>query len=117
MTDMFLDRIAELSGQSARVLDDVANGLSELGLDPYADTLRKVANEHKKIVYDCLVETQPIATRKVTLGNRLRHLAEVSKEIADEFVKRSFPGHEALRDAATQLEEVAIVADSVSDGD
>ena len=111
MTDKFIDRIAELAGRTARVLDSLAVSVEEVGLAPYADTMRRVANEHRKVALDCLVETQPISTRRVSIGRQLRDLAEEAKQVAAELMKRGIPGHDSVSESAMMLEEVADLAD------
>lgn len=113
MTDTFLDRIANLAGKTARVLDSLADTIEDIdvGLESQAATLRKVANEHRQVALDCLTETQPLSTRRLSLGRQLRDLAEEARQVAAELMQRGIAGHDEISDAADQLDEVASIAD------
>lgn len=115
VTDAFIDRVSELAGRTARVLDQLAEAVADadVGLDAQVDQIRAVANEHRKIALDCLSETQPIALRRVSLGRQLRDLAEESRQVAAELLQRGIHGHTEVSEAADQLEAVADQADTV----
>lgn len=111
MTDVFLDRVSQLAGRTARVLDAIAQVLEEQELVNQAKTLRRVADDHKKIALDCLTETQPIEVRRLPIGRQLRNLAEESRQVAAELMQRGIPGHTKISEAAQELDEVADLAD------
>lgn len=115
VTDRFIDRVAELAGRTARVLEQLAKTIEDgdAGFEAQVDQLRRVAEEHRKVALDCLVETQPIALRRVSLGRQLRDLAEEARQVAAELLQRGVYGHTEASEAAEQLEAVAAYADDL----
>lgn len=113
MVDRFIDRVAELAGRTARVLDEIARECDEVGLSAQAAVLRRVADEHRKIALDCLVETQPIEVRRIPLGTHLRNLAEEVRQVSAELMERGVPVHQGTSEAAEQLYESANLTDQL----
>lgn len=64
MADRFLERVAQVSGDTARALKEISKLLEEMGLEAQAKLCERIAEEHRQIVYDCLVDTQPIETER-----------------------------------------------------
>ena len=56
----FLDRVADVSGDSARMLQEVANLMRRLGHYRTAIRCEELADQNRRLQFDCLVETQPI---------------------------------------------------------
>ena len=99
MADRFIDRIAELAGQTTRTLEQVATILLESGLDSQAKTLQTIARLHAQIAIDCISETQPIALERYNLPERMRKTAKEIEEISTDLMTRGKVGHSELSEA------------------
>jgi len=55
-----LDRVADVAGESSKMLQEMASMMQRFGYYRQAMECERLANENRKIVFDCLVETQPI---------------------------------------------------------
>ena len=104
MTDPFIDRIAELTGQTKRTLEQVANDLEGAGLEAQASILRSVAKQHGQLAHDCLTITQPIEIARHNLRARVTKLLDETQELSAEMMSRGKEGHSELSDAAALLE-------------
>ena len=105
MTDQFIDRIAELAGQTTRSLDLLAAVIEESGLAAQAATLRSISRLHAKVALDCMVETQPIEISRYNLSERLLRSINEIDDISADLLNRGRPGHSALSEAAMILRQ------------
>lgn len=104
MTDPFIDRVAELSGQTNKTLEQVAEDLEASGLPTQARTLRVMAKMHMSLAHDCLTTTQPIEIFSHDLSVRIRRSIEEIKEISADLLTRGKGGHSELSEAAELLQ-------------
>lgn len=104
MTDRFIDRVANLAGDTTRVLKQTADALEQSGLVTQANILRRVAALHEQIALDCLIETQPIEVARFQLPERIAKQAEALKDLAADLLERGHPGHSEVAEAAELLE-------------
>lgn len=105
MTDKFRDAVSELSERTARTLDEVSEKVYEAGLLEPSNTLNSLSEQHKKMVHNCLVETQPIDAIRYDLNRRFRNDIEELRELAADLLSRGKPGHDQISEAAELLEE------------
>lgn len=56
-----LDRVADVAGESSKMLQEMAHMMRRLGYYRHAMRCEQLADQNRKIVFDCLVETQPIS--------------------------------------------------------
>lgn len=55
-----LDRVADVAGESSQTLQEMANLMRRLGYYRQAMRCEDLARQNRQIVFDCLIETQPI---------------------------------------------------------
>ena len=60
VTDAFTDRVANLSGETIRLLEHIAKLLDEEGFVAEVAMCETFLEKHKKLSYDCAVVTQKI---------------------------------------------------------
>jgi len=105
MSDQFVDRVAALSGHTTRACKAVADALesADIGMSAQAETLRRVANEHASVVFDCFCETQPIELHRFQICARLKlSISEISA-LAVDLEQRSRPGGKKIKRAVDLL--------------
>jgi len=92
MVDRFVDRIAELSGRTTRTLKQVAEQLYEVGLASQGRLIARIAEEHAKVVLDCMIETQPIDIARLGYAKRIKHMVRDLENLASdlELAKKNF---------------------------
>lgn len=56
-----LDRVADVAGESSKMLQEMASMMHRLGYYRHAIRCNELANKNREIVFDCLIETQPIS--------------------------------------------------------
>lgn len=62
----FHDRVADEAGQSAKAVDQMADRFYEMGDLAMANLAKLVAQRLKVLVYDSLVDTQPVDIEPVS---------------------------------------------------
>ncbi len=103
MADRFTDRVADLAGQTTRVLTQIAMVVEESGLLAQASTLRDISKLHAQIAIDCLIETQPIELERYNLPQRIAKAIEEVEEISADLMSRGRSGHSEMSDAAALI--------------
>ena len=111
MVDRFIERVAELSGQTCRTLEELAKVMDESGL-PHASVLRNIAKTHAQIALDCLSETQPIEVQRYNLTDRIKMIIKSMEELSSDLLSRNKRGHaevdEAISFLRLVLEEISV---------
>ena len=105
MTDRFIERVAELAGQTTRTLEQVSRVLDEAGLSSQAATLRSIARLHAQIAMDCLTETQPIEVERYNLPERIQRSVQTLDDLSADLMSRNKPGHTEISEAAGLLQQ------------
>lgn len=103
MTDPFIDRVAELAGQTKKTLEQLADEIGEAGLQAQASTLRVIAKQHERLAYDCMTTTRPIEIVHHGLSVRIRKYLVDIDEMATDLLARGKPGHRELGEAAALM--------------
>ena len=63
-TDEFTNRVANLCGDTVRMLEHIAKLLEDEGFVAEVDMCERFIEKHKKLAYDCAVITQNIELPK-----------------------------------------------------
>ena len=63
VVDRFVERVAEVAGQTVRRLREHQRLLFEIGLTAEAQDLEQVIRAHEAIVFDCAEDTMPGSER------------------------------------------------------
>lgn len=106
MTDRFIERVAELAGQTKRVLLSVAQELESAGLSGQASTLRTIADAQSQLAIDCLSTTQSIEPNLFQFKKRIKKNVKDLQELAADLITDNRPGHSEVSEAANILERV-----------
>lgn len=106
MVDRFIERVANLAGRTARVLEKVSEELEEAGLITQPSLLRVIAKANRDLAHDCLTKTQPIEIGRYDLTSRLNRIMDESREIAAELMARGQSGHNEIYEASELIEKV-----------
>jgi len=104
MAESFIDQVSNLASQTHKILNMISAELDQAGLASQAKILKVVADQHKKMLHNCLTATQPISVRTEAEERLAKAISDIN-ELSSEAFEREKEHREELEKASKILQE------------